>query len=101
MDLGQLTDEVEAVSVGYARRHAIDRDDNWFVLKLQEEVGELTQAFLMRAGQARHKGMTRAEIESHFRREMADVLAHVLLMAHRFNIDLLAEIEQKWLVWNQ
>ncbi|NJP34879.1 hypothetical protein [Micromonospora thermarum] len=42
MDLHQLTDEVEAVSRRYATRHGIDRSGTWFLLKLQEEVGELT-----------------------------------------------------------
>jgi NTP pyrophosphatase (non-canonical NTP hydrolase) len=100
MQLRQLADEVEAVSAMYAENHAINRDDNWFMLKVCEEVGELTQAFLMRAGQARGKGLSGDEIELSFRREMADVLAHVLLMARHFDIDLQVELEKKWLIWN-
>jgi NTP pyrophosphatase (non-canonical NTP hydrolase) len=88
------------VSVIYPRRHEIDRDDNWFMLKLQEEAGELTQAFLMRAGQARDKGQYCDEIESMFRCEWSDVLAQVLLMARFFNVDLQAQVERRWLVWN-
>ena len=64
MNLEELTAEVEAVSRIYATRHGIDRDPAWFVLKLQEEVGELTQAYLMRSGQARDKGHTADELES-------------------------------------
>ena len=81
MDLRQLTDQVEAVSNTYARRHGITRDDVWFLLKLQEEVGELTQVFLMRSGQARDKGHSPAELESDFRSELADVLSQVLLIS--------------------
>ena len=62
-----LADELETVSCLYAERYGIDRDDNWFVLKLREEVSELTQAFLMRAGQARDKGRSAAELEQAFR----------------------------------
>jgi NTP pyrophosphatase (non-canonical NTP hydrolase) len=101
MDLKQLTDEVEAVSEIYARKHGIARDDTWFLLKLQEEVGELTQAFLMRAGQARTKGRSPAQLESDFRSELADVLCHVLLMARHHGIELTAEVERKWLSWNR
>lgn len=100
MDLRQVSDEVEAVSAIYAEQHAINRDDNWFMLKLQEEVGELTQAFLMRAGQARGKGLSGDEIESAFRNELADVLAQVLLMARHFDVDVQVEVERKWLAWN-
>lgn len=60
MDLRLLEDDLEAVSRLYAERFGIDRDDNWFVLKLHEGVGELTQAFLMRAGQARDRGLSPA-----------------------------------------
>ncbi len=100
MDLQQLTDEVEAVSDIYARKHGIDRNDTWFLLKLQEEVGELTQVFLMRVGQARDKGHSAEQLESDFRSELADVLCQVLLMARHHGIDLKAEVERKWLPWN-
>jgi NTP pyrophosphatase (non-canonical NTP hydrolase) len=100
MDLQQLADEVETVSDIYARKHGINRDDTWFLLKLQEEIGELTQVFLMRAGQARDKGHSPEQLESDFRSELADVLCQVLLMARHHGIDLEAEVERKWLVWN-
>jgi NTP pyrophosphatase (non-canonical NTP hydrolase) len=75
MDLRLLEDGLETVSRLYAERFGIERDDNWFVLKLHEEVGELTQAFLMRTGQARDKGMSPAELDREFRAELSDVLA--------------------------
>ncbi|MFG2075387.1 hypothetical protein [Nonomuraea maritima] len=49
MDLRELSDEVESISSRYAARLGIERDDTWFLLKLQEEMGELTQAFLLAA----------------------------------------------------
>jgi hypothetical protein len=38
--------QLEEVSVGYAAANDIDRTPDWSVLKLQEEVGELTQTYL-------------------------------------------------------
>ncbi len=99
MDIADLKADVEAVSAFYAERHDIARTDDWFVLKLGEEVGELTQAYLARSGQARDKGRDETQLEEDFRAEVSDVLAQVLLIAHRFNIDLEAEIARKWLVW--
>lgn len=99
MDLETLQGEVEDVSAFYAERHDIARTNDWFVLKLGEEVGELTQAYLARCGQARDKGRTREERDEDFRSELSDVLAHVLLIAERFDVDLVAEVERKWLVW--
>jgi len=53
----------------------------------------------MRQGQARSKGLSAAEIDARFRAEVADVLSHVLLLAHHHEIDVVDEIERKWLVW--
>jgi NTP pyrophosphatase (non-canonical NTP hydrolase) len=58
MNVARLTNEVEAVSQIYASRYGIERDATWSMLKLQEEVGELTQAFLMLTARAREKGAT-------------------------------------------
>lgn len=99
MDIAALGDEVEAVSAFYAERHDITRTDDWFMLKLGEEVGELTQAYLARSGQARDKGRSEEQLEEDFRAELADVLAQVLLIARRFDIDLEEEVARKWLVW--
>lgn len=99
MDIRELTTQVEHISQVYASRFEITRDDDWQILKLQEEVGELTQAHLMRQGQARAKGQTAEEIEAVFRQEVADVLAQILLLAHHHSIDVVSEVERKWLVW--
>jgi len=97
MDLRELSLDAEKVSERYAAAFGIRRDDTWFLLKLQEEVGELTQAYLMRAGQARSKGLTPAELHAAFAAEIADVVCQTLLLAHRFDVDVPAEIDRKWL----
>ncbi|MFC4946854.1 hypothetical protein [Pseudonocardia sp. GCM10023141] len=63
MDLGELTAQVERVSRQSAAEFGIDRSSDWQILKLQEEVGELTQVHLMREGQARSKGLTPADLD--------------------------------------
>src|SRR5215213_5090891 len=100
MDLKQLTEEVETVSRMYAERNGFDRDATWLLLKLQEEVGELTQAFLRKTGQGRAKGLSPEQLQGSFRAELADVLGHVLLLAGHEGIDLQAEVEAKWLSRN-
>jgi len=100
VDLEELADKVEAISEIYARKHAIERTDTWYLLKLHEEVGELTQAFLMKTGQARDKGRSAAELDADFRAEVADVLCHVLLLARHQGIDIEAAVAEKWLVRN-
>ena len=98
-ELSELSDAVVAVSDRYARAHGIERDEAWYLLKLHEEVGELTQAFLMSTGRARDKGLSATELRAGLEAEMADVLCQVLLLARNQGIDLGAAVREKWLVW--
>lgn len=101
MDLHQLTEEIERISQNYAKRFQIERDAAWFLLKLQEEVGELTQCYLMLRGQARAKGKTVEDIQVDLRKEIADVICQALLFAKLYEIDVEQAIEEKWLVWGK
>lgn len=101
MDIKQLTEAIEQVSQIYAKRLNIERDSTWFLLKLQEEVGELTQSYLMFSGKARTKGKTPEEIQGELHNEIADVFCQILLLSHFYNVDLEKVIEQKWLLHNQ
>ncbi|PRZ07030.1 NTP pyrophosphatase (non-canonical NTP hydrolase) [Isoptericola sp. CG 20/1183] len=94
--LGALADEVEIISRVYERRFGVPRSDDWLVLKLHEEVGELTQAYLARSGRSRDRGAGAGAVDAAFRSELADVLAQLLLVARRFDVDLEAELERKW-----
>jgi NTP pyrophosphatase (non-canonical NTP hydrolase) len=88
--------EVEVISRVYARLHGIERTDDWLVLKLAEEVGELTQAYLAASGRSRRGAQEgRAALPA----ELADVLAHLLLLAERFDVDLDEALADKWGRW--
>jgi len=100
MDIHELTEKIEKISQNYSKKFEFERDSDWFVLKLQEELGELIQSYLMVKGKARLKGKSPEEINDDFENEVADVLAHVLLLAKHFNVDLDKIFEGKWLKWN-
>lgn len=97
--LRTLTDAIEAVSSRYAERFGIRRDVEWCLLKLAEELGELTQAHLKRVGQARGDGDA-AEWTRRFEDEMADVLGQLLVLAKLSGADLDAALDRKWLCWH-
>lgn len=68
-----MAQQLEEVSVNYGGKSKIERDSNRFTLKPQEELGKLTQAYLIKMGQARRKGLTQGQIDVNFQAEIADV----------------------------
>jgi NTP pyrophosphatase (non-canonical NTP hydrolase) len=95
--LRELAARFETASQRYAALYGVERDEDWFLLKLQEELGELTQAWIKRT--ARGRPDPTANAETHQRKledETADLFGHVLLFAHRHELDLNAAIERKW-----
>jgi NTP pyrophosphatase (non-canonical NTP hydrolase) len=97
VEIAELSDRVEKLSQRYAEDLGIVRDGDWLLLKLQEEVGELTQSYLQITGRARDKGRTAAEIRQDFQHEFADVFCQLLLLARHFEVDIQQEIQRKWL----
>ncbi|WP_292053271.1 phosphoribosyl-ATP pyrophosphohydrolase [Brevundimonas sp. UBA5866] len=82
------------ISDKYAREHAIDRDRDWAILKLQEELGELTQEHLRLTRRARGTANPRARAD-----EAADVLGMLLIYCRMNDIDIEDAMKRKWLSW--
>lgn len=91
-----LGEKFERASQSYAAGDNIVRNDEWFLLKLQEELGELTQVWMKLTGRGRRKGRSEEELRLSLEDECADLLGHVLLFAHRHELDLRAAVERKW-----
>src|SRR4051812_36009334 len=90
--LAELSEQVGKVSDIYAARFNIRRDDDWALIKLQEELGELAQAHLRLSSRGRGSADETARAD-----EAADVLCMLLLYCRRFDIDLDAAVARKWL----
>lgn len=56
--LKHLGETFSLVSAAYADLHQIQRDRDWFVLKMHEELGELTQIRNRLTGRGRLKGQS-------------------------------------------
>ena len=94
LTLSGVSDAAAEISDIYAGKYAIERTDDWFLLKLQEELGELAQAHLRlsRRGRGQATEQDRAD-------EAADVLCMLLLYCRRFGIDPDEAVRRKWLAW--
>lgn len=101
MELRALAQQIDAISRRYADVYGFERDADWLVLKLQEEVGELVQAWLAKTGRQRDKGHTREEIDCRFALELADAVGMLLALAEATGVDIEQAIDEKWLVWDR
>ena len=94
MILSELSEQVTRISDIYAAEHGIDRAGDWAILKLQEELGELTAEHLRISGRARGAADPDALGD-----EAADVLGMLLIYCDRAGIDLEQAMQRKWLHW--
>ena len=94
MTLDELSASVLRISDIYAREHGIERDRDWALLKMQEELGELTAEHLRMSGRARG-----AADAGKLGDEAADVLGMLLIYCDRAGIDLEQAMHRKWLHW--
>ncbi|MFN3877900.1 MAG: phosphoribosyl-ATP pyrophosphohydrolase [Brevundimonas sp.] len=94
MNLQTLQADVLRISDIYAAEHDIDRDQDWALLKLQEELGELTAEHLRLTGRARGTPDAQALGD-----EAADVLGMLLIYCDRAGVDLDQAMQRKWLKW--
>jgi len=94
LSLSDLTASVLRISDIYADQQGIDRSGDWALLKVQEELGELTAEHLRLSGRAR--GTPDA---GKLGDEAADVLGMLLIYCDRAGIDIEAAMQRKWLHW--
>ncbi|RZJ01796.1 MAG: phosphoribosyl-ATP pyrophosphohydrolase [Brevundimonas sp.] len=94
MHLKTLQADVLRISDIYAEQHGIERSADWALLKVQEELGELTAEHLRMSGRAR--GTADA---GKLGDEAADVLGMLLIYCDRVGIDLEQAMQRKWLHW--
>lgn len=94
MDLKALQADVLRISDIYAREHGIDRSGDWALLKLQEELGELTAEHLRMSGRARGEADA-----GKLGDEAADVLGMLLIYCQGAGVDIEAAMQRKWLHW--
>ena len=94
VNLADLGRDVLRISDIYAAEHGIERSGDWALLKVQEELGELTAEHLRMSGRAR--GAADADKLGD---EAADVLGMLLVYCDRAGIDIEQAMQRKWLHW--
>lgn len=97
MKLDDLASSLERVSDICAEKFQIKRDTDWFVLKIQEELGELVSSHLKLTERARRSNEDLVKVQNNLEQEVADVLAMTILFARHKGINIEQAIKSKWL----
>jgi NTP pyrophosphatase (non-canonical NTP hydrolase) len=96
MTLKDAADHCEAAWSAYASRHAIRRDgDQFYLLKLQEELGELTRRYLEMTN-SEHTRRDESALRRKFEEDCASVVGNALILAKHFKVDLDKRIVEKF-----
>jgi NTP pyrophosphatase (non-canonical NTP hydrolase) len=98
MDFQELQDRVLEHARAYSDKYGVVIDEDFALLKLCEEVGELAQAVLIARGRCRaEKCKPEAEARGAVAYELADIVGMAIVAADRLGIDLERAMALKWL----
>ena len=102
MHINETAAEIDAINRRYAEIYGFERTSDWLMLKVQEELGEVADAYLGMTGRQRDKGHGEgADARERFALELADAAGLLMALAHNEGVDLERAIDAKWLVWNR
>lgn len=96
MQFSEIQRLVEANAERYAKKHSIEMNREYLLLKLMEETGEFAEALLVCDKQCRaEKHLSDEQARDQLEAELADVLNIVILLAGKLKVDLLSALDKK------
>ena len=97
MKISDLIEDLEAIAEKYSNDYDINMTSDWFIMKMTEELGELTQSYLKCMGQARRGAADMERLRENLEDELADLIGMALLFGNDRGIDIEKAFERKWL----
>ncbi len=98
MNFQELQNKIVQNAMNYGKKYNIEIDEEFALLKLYEEVGEMTQAILIHKKKSRpEKHLDEKTSKNEIAKEMADVLGMLMLNAQLLEIDLENALIKKWI----
>lgn len=98
MDFKKLQTKVIKNAEKYCKEYNIKLDEDFALLKLYEEVGELAQNVLIHRKKCRpEKYLDEEKSKEEIAKELADILGLLIVNAYLLDIDLEGAINKKWI----
>jgi NTP pyrophosphatase (non-canonical NTP hydrolase) len=98
MKFKDIQQKVVENAIRYGKEYNVKIDEDFALIKLYEEVGELSQAILIHRKKSRpEKHVAENVSKREVAKELADVVGMAIVNAHLLNIDLEDAIDKKWI----
>lgn len=98
MEFKELQKKIVENAIRYGKKYNVTIDEDFALLKLYEEVGELAQAVLIHRKKSRpEKHLPIDQSKEEVAKELADVVGMAIVNAHLFGIDLEEALYKKWI----
>lgn len=98
MELKELEKKITEIFTFYLNKNRISLTDDYLMLKIGEELGELLQAYLIYQKRCRpEKYLAEPEAKKELAKELSDVVCLCLIIANKMEIDLSEAITKKWI----
>ena len=98
MDFKELQKKAMQTAIYYGKKYKIEIDEDFAILKLCEEVGELAKAILVHRKKSRpEKHVSLKKSKQKIAEELSDVVGLAIVNAHLLDIDLEEAIDKKWI----
>lgn len=98
MEFKEIQKGIEENASKYQKKYGVDIDPTFALLKLTEEIGELSEAYLAYTRKSRpEKFVSEEDAKNKVAQEIADVVGVAIILASLLNIDLEKAIDKKWI----
>lgn len=98
MNFKKLQEEIIKNAKKYSKKHKVKIDENFALLKLIEEIGELYQSILIHKKKCRpEKYVTNNISKRGIAKELADVIGISVVLANLLHINLEEALNKKWI----
>lgn len=98
MEFKEIQKGIEENASKYQKKYGVDIDATFALLKLTEEIGELSEAYLTYTKKSRpEKFVSEEDAKNNVAKEIADVVGVAIILAGLLNIDLEKAIDKKWI----
>lgn len=98
MKFKDIQQKVVESAIRYGKEYNVKIDEDFALIKLYEEVGELSQAILIHKKKSRpEKHIAENVSKREVAKELADVVGMAMVNAHLLGIDLEEAIDKKWI----